>query len=175
MAHDSSSTAVLASQVAAAVAGRSSSATEAARAAQPPARVVEFEQADDGPDYVRKAKHAGSPKAAAAAAAAPSSEAGYSSEGSDRSAERAASSNGGHSSSEQLGAPPGWPILMLDQPLSNSTGPGTAAGLHTLGSLAMRLGASGTNSSIGGVRRGIGGGALEKKLRFKSADISETW
>jgi hypothetical protein len=64
---------------------------------------------------------------------------------------------------------------MLDQPLSSSTGPGTAAGLHALGTLAMRMGASGTGSSLGGVRRGLGGGALEKKLRFKSADISETW
>jgi hypothetical protein len=63
---------------------------------------------------------------------------------------------------------------MLDLPLSNSTGAGTAAGLHTLGTLAMRLGASGAGGSAGG-DGGVRRGALEKKLCFKSADISETW
>jgi hypothetical protein len=38
----------------------------------------------------------------------------------------------------------------------------------------MRLGASGTGGGAGG-DGGVQRGALEKKLRFKSADISETW
>ncbi|WIA13815.1 hypothetical protein OEZ85_007362 [Tetradesmus obliquus] len=170
---------------------RGAAAAAAAAAPAGPARVVEFEQANAGPDYMRRSQLPAAQRTAAAAAAAaaspraaaaPSSEAGYSSNSSSDGSSnpvsngRATSSNGGTSSNEALGAPPGWPILMLDQPLSGNTGPGTAAGLHTLGTLAMRLGASGAvGSSSGGMRRGIGSGVVEKKLRFKSAQISETW